>query len=101
MQNGYVAQSPGVAASPATQPALAQLLANPLVAQWVERHPEQVAARLGERFRALDNEHERRWERVTWLHDAETAKQAALRSAQPIFVEMVVGRYGDAANALC
>lgn len=100
IQSGHVA-SPEQAARNAQQGGqqLAAALSNPLVQAWIQRNPQVINDALGQRFTALDNEADKKWERVPWIRDAATAKREALKSGRPIFVELIVGRYGDEQNA--
>ncbi len=100
VQSGLVAP-PGEAARDAQQGGqqLAALLSNPLVQTWLQHNPNAVNNALGQHFTVLEHEADKKWERVPWIRDAATAKREALMTGRPIFVELIVGRYGDAQNA--
>jgi hypothetical protein len=92
------AQQQNVNAMQGAGQGMANLLSNPLVQEWMRRNPHVIAERAAQAFPALNNEAEKKWERVSWTHDPKVAKQQAMASNKPIFIEMVVGRYGDARN---
>ena len=49
----------------------------------------------------LAREPEQRWLRINWAQSPQAAAEMARRTGKPIFVELVVGRYGRDTSQVC